>query len=364
MPKGRQYLDSIDQSTERIRRSNVDRVRKKDIRHRERIEKEPKKTDESLLRARVIGSESAYYHLMTPEGEGYKAKTIKSTTSENQNSTLVAVGDEVGIELGIEGGDNIIRTVYGRRTKLSRKAHKRKDVFEQVIAANVDRLLIISSSIEPQFLSSVIDRYIVAGLEGDLEIVIVVNKADLLVLDPRREFILDALDHYASLGYGSFLTSSESGEGIDTLRDSLEGKVSVLAGRSGVGKSSIVNKLMGDESAKIGVLTRKERRGAHTTTNSVMVPLAGSVNAFIIDTPGVREFFNHELDADNLKFHYAEFAPYQYQCDMTNCTHTHEPGCAVYAAVEEEKIPAWRHNSYLMIYEEAVAERKKRDSGM
>jgi ribosome biogenesis GTPase len=132
----------------------------------------------------------------------------------------------------------------------------------------------------------------------------------------------------------------------------------VLAGRSGVGKSSIINKLLGEEAAKIGVLTRKERRGAHTTTNTVMIPLTGVEGAFVIDTPGVREFFNHDLDDENLKFHFAEFAAFAGSCEMTNCTHVHEPGCAVFNAADSGEIPHWRYNSYCALYEETAAAKK------
>lgn len=363
MAKGRQYFDSDDYGTERIRRSNADRSRRKEIKHRERLEMDLKQVQENLTSGRVIGVESAYYTIFTTGGETLRAKTVKSTISDNPNSTLVTIGDVVGIEHGDQGGDNVIRKVFERRTKLSRRAAKRRDTFEQVIAANVDRLLIVTSSLAPHFLSNVIDRYIVAGLEGGLEVAIVLNKADNLPNDPRREFILEALDHYSSLGYPCYKTSAETGEGIEELQRSLEEKVSVFAGRSGVGKSSVINAILGEKRFEIGDLTKKEQRGAHTTTNSVMIPLPSVKDAFVIDTPGVREFFNHALDDENLKFHYAEFEPYQQDCDMTNCTHTHEPGCAVYAAVESGKIPAWRHNSYITLYEEAVAERKKRDSG-
>lgn len=363
MAKGRQYFETDDFGTERIRRSNADRARRKVIKHRERLEMDLKQVQENLIQGRVIGIESAYYTILTSEGETLRAKTVKSTVSENPNSTLVTIGDAVGIEVGEQSGDTVIRKVYERRTKLSRKAAKRRDTFEQVIAANVDRLLIVSSSLAPHFLSNVIDRYIVAGLEGGLDISIVLNKADNLPADPRREFILEALDHYSSLGYACYKTSAETNEGIAELCSSLGENVSVFAGRSGVGKSSVINAILGEKRFEIGDLTKKEQRGAHTTTNSVMIPLPSVSNAFVVDTPGVREFFNHELDDENLKFHYAEFEPYQHDCAMTNCTHTHEPGCAVFAAVEEGIIPDWRHNSYITLYEEAVAERKKRDSG-
>ncbi len=354
-----------DLSTERIRRSNTDRIRRKEVRHRERHSVISDAESESLLKARVVGVEGAFYIALTLDNEEIRARTVKSTISENHNATLVAVGDEVAIERGEVDGDivadNVIRRVYERRTKLARRLHKRSDVFEQVIAANVDVLCITMSCVEPPFRPGICDRYIIAGLDGGLQIYIVVNKIDLLDEDPMREFIIDALAHYSTLGYTPFLTSTALGEGIDQLREGLRGKTSVFAGRSGVGKSSLVNSLIGEDVARISDLTKKERRGVHTTTNSSLIELAGVEDSYIIDTPGVREFFNFELDDENLKYHYPEFEKFVDDCDMTNCTHIHEPGCAVFAAVERGNIPEWRYNSYATLQEEAVRERKKRD---
>jgi ribosome biogenesis GTPase len=345
-----------DHHREQIRRSDADRLRRKDIRRPERMNTVAA-DEETYQQGSVIASESAYFIVRLDNGNEVRARTIKSTVSGNPNATLVATGDRVSVE--VTDGDAIIRSVAERSTKLARKAHKRKDNFEQVIAANVDRLLIVSSVLEPSFLTSLIDRYIVAGLEGGLGIVIIVNKKDLLSEDPKKDFILEALDHYRSLGYQVFLTSGENGDGIAELKYSLAGHISVLAGRSGVGKSSIVNALVGENIARISDLTRKERRGAHTTTNAVLIPIPDVENAYVIDTPGVREFFNHAPDEENLKFHFVEFLPYQEQCAMRNCTHTHEADCAVRHAVEEGEIPHWRYNCYSALYEEALAERDK-----
>src|SRR5688500_14702548 len=183
--------------SERIRRSNTDRIRRKDIKHRERHSVETDANAESLLKARITGVEGAFYIAMTADDETISARTVKSTISENHNATLVAVGDDVGIERGENDGqsgteatDNVIRRVYERRTKLARRLHKRSDAFEQVIAANIDVLCITMSCVEPPFRPGICDRYIIAGLDGGLEIYIVLNKIDLLDSDPAREFII------------------------------------------------------------------------------------------------------------------------------------------------------------------------------
>ncbi|HET6511452.1 MAG TPA: ribosome small subunit-dependent GTPase A, partial [Candidatus Kapabacteria bacterium] len=159
--------------------------------------------------------------------------------------------------------------------------------------------------------------------------------------------------------YGSVGVSAKEHNGIDELREAIRGKISVFAGHSGVGKSSLVNSLLGSEEEKIGELQRKFNRGAHTTTSSVLREVPGEDDTFVVDTPGVREFANFELDSENLKFSFVEFLPYQEHCKITNCTHIHEPGCAVIEAVETDKIHVERYSSYTKLYDEAKQEERK-----
>lgn len=337
---------------ERIRRSHSDRARKKVVKHREREVRERFGELTNVTAGRILSSEGAYFIVRTEAGEEYKVRTVKSTISGNPLSTLAAVGDNVSIEVGAEV-EAVIREVLPRKTKLSRKAHKRKAAFEQVIAANVDLLLITTSAGEPPFFSHIVDRYIIAGLDGGLGVNIVVNKIDLIRNDRRAAEIEEKLRYYDALGYRVFRTSTRNREGIEELRASLPGITAVLAGRSGVGKSSLINALAGEELLRTRELTKKVRRGAHTTTGAILLPIPGADDAYLVDTPGVREFFNYDLDPENLKFRYKEFLEIQQHCKMTNCMHIHEPGCAVIEAVEQGSIPAWRYSSYEVLYHEA-----------
>lgn len=337
----------------RIRRSHSDRERKKTVKHREREVRDRIGVITNVIEGRIISAEGASFIVHAADGSVHKARTVKSTVSGNPLSTLATVGDLVSIELGDEEFA-IIREVHARKTKLSRKAHKRKAEFEQVIAANIDRLLITASVGEPPFYSHIVDRYIVAGLDGELDVNIIVNKIDLLPTDKRAAEVEEKLGYYESLGYKVFRTSTETGTGIGELRASLEGITAVLAGRSGVGKSSLINALAGEDLLRTSELTKKERRGKHTTTGGLLMPLEGIENAYLVDTPGVREFFNYDLDPENLKFRYKEFLSVQEHCKMTNCMHIHEPGCAVIQAVEDGIIPEWRYTSYSVLYHEAT----------
>jgi len=310
-----------------------------------------------------MNSEGANFIVHDEIGNEYIARSVKNTKSGNENATLVAIGDQVLLEHS-EQEISIIREVLPRKTKLSRKAHKRRDMFEQVIAANIDILAIVMSGGDPPFQNGILDKYIIAGHEGGLDILIVLNKTDELEDNERVNFIEEALVYYNKIGYAVIRTSVKTGDGIAELKQAFEHKTAVFAGKSGVGKSSLVNKLIGKEVLRTQELTRKEQRGMHTTTNAVLIPLDEQGNSFIADTPGIREFFHFDLDPDLIKFSFPDFLKLQQDCQMTNCMHIHEPGCAVMAAVDEGLIPEWRFNSYMGLWEEAERERKKKASGI
>ena len=349
-----------------MRRSHENRARKKDVRHPERQQSKEVASSPSpagLVSARVMNSEGANFIVRDESGAEYRARSVKNTKSGNENATLVAVGDEVLLELS-EQEISVIREVLPRKTKLSRRAHKRRDSFEQVIAANIDILAIVMSGGDPPFQNGILDKYIIAGHEGGLDILIVLNKLDELEDNLRRNFIIEALAYYKKIGYDVICTSIITGDGIIELKKAFEDKTAVFAGKSGVGKSSLVNSLVGKEVLRTQELTRKEQRGMHTTTNTVLIPLDKHGNSFIADTPGIREFFHFELDPDLIKFDFADFLELQEHCSMTNCMHIHEPGCAVMEAVDDGRIPEWRYNSYMGLWEEAERERKKKASGI
>jgi ribosome biogenesis GTPase len=300
--------------------------------------------------------------LQTEDGTEIRARTYKGTRSANPNSTLVAIGDEVRIEHPSlfenengSNGDYLIEEVLPRRTKLSRRAAGRRDSFEQVVVSNVDLLVIVASVGEPKLRSGIIDRYVVAGVEGGLDVVIAINKIDsapAAEMDEARYFS----DVYQEIGYPVYLVSATRGTGISELKEEIAGKTSVFAGHSGVGKSSIVNAILGREAAQTGSLQRKFKGGAHTTASSMLRAVEGMQDTFIADTPGVREFANFELDPQNLKFAFVEFQKFQERCAITNCSHIHEPGCAVRQAVEDDKISIDRYSSYQKLFEEAKKE--------
>ncbi len=317
-------------------------------------------------------------------------------------ASALAVGDIVTVALVIdlnaparsdidkERMDGFILTRRARMTALSRPkpmSAKRIDqyqtkIFEQVIAANMDQLLIVASMTQPKFRRRLIDRYLIVAERGELAPLLVVNKVDLQQPSERL------LDDMRSLGLDVLCCSAETGEGLDALRGRLAGKRSVLAGASGVGKSTLVNALIPKADATTRTVRAKDMRGRHTTVAAAVYYLpdppaapeapgqAGGETAspqatsddqpplpfdippggMLVDTPGIREL-GFTIDATELAWYFPEFEPFVHQCHFSNCTHTHEPDCAVIAAVEAGEVPARRFESYLMI-RESLEERR------
>lgn len=259
-------------------------------------------------------------------------------------SNLVSVGDTVWVlpDGSQEASASIIK-VEERTTVLSRKAAGRGRR-EQVLVSNAEQLCIVVAAAQPDYKKRLIDRYLIAADKGDLAPMIVVNKIDLIPDEYRQDFIDDLRVYSEELGIPVLFTSSTTGEGITELEHELQTHISLLAGPSGVGKSSIIN-LISNIPQAVGEISRKYDKGRHTTTAAIVIPLRNG--GTVIDTPGIREFALWELGLDELPFYFEEFAPFAENCRFTSCSHTHEPGCAVKAAVEEGLIDEERYVSYL-----------------
>jgi len=252
--------------------------------------------------------------------------------------SLLAPGDEVYVER--EGDEFVVRGIAPRRSRLCRLAGPHERVSVQVLAANVDLLAVVASTTQPPFRAGLVDRFLIAAAVGGVRPILVVNKTDLAPMPAEVETL------YRSIGVPVFETSCVTGAGIDALREHLRGQTCVLAGHSGVGKSSILNAL--DPNLK--VITQEvtpDGRGRHTTTLARLYLLREDIR--IIDTPGIRTLGLWNITRDDLMFYFAEIAEQAAGCRFRNCTHTHEPDCAVKEAVREGVIAAQRYASYQRI---------------
>ncbi len=217
----------------------------------------------------------------------------------------------------------------------------------RLVAANIDQIVIVMA-VKPAFSEALVDRYLVIAELTGIQPLIVLNKTDLL--DPQNHTTIQAqLSCYAELGYTVIETSVKKEHGLDALAQQLQSHTSILVGQSGVGKSSLVKALLPDIDIRIGALS-DAMHGRHTTSTSILYHLPGSGD--LIDSPGVRDFGVWHLEANQLVRGYREFADWSGQCRFSNCSHTHEPDCAVSSAAHSGAINPHRYQRYLAMYEE------------
>ena len=266
-------------------------------------------------------------------------------------TNVVAVGDRVVVsEDG--SGEGVVEVVLPRRTTLARPdrfqdGYRLRDRhLQQVIVANVDQLLIVASCREPKLWPGLIDRYLISGELNGLVPVICVNKIDLAqdVTDCQVQ-----LQPYTDVGYRVILTSASEGVGIADLKDVLRGQTTVLAGLSGVGKSSLLNAVQPGLQIHTQEISEYHQTGRHTTTQVSMMEL--EMGGYVVDTPGIREFGLSGLRRKDLAGFYPEIAVLKGACQFKDCTHTHEPGCVIKKAVEEGRVSDARYQSYRSILE-------------
>lgn len=303
------------------------------------------------MKGTVIRNTGSLYIVRTDDREEIKCKVkgnfrIKGIRTTNP----VAVGDVV--EVGAPGPDGVafITAVVPRRNyiirrsiNLSKSAH--------IIAANLDCALLVATLAHPTTSFTFIDRFLATAEAYNVPAVLVINKIDLLC-DEGDDELLDAVLYlYRSIGYTALAVSAETGEGLDELREILRDKTTLFSGNSGVGKTTLINALIPGLDLKTGEISAAHDTGMHTTTFSEMYDLPGGGE--IIDTPGVRGFGVVEFNREEVGHFFPEIFKLAQDCRFGNCTHTHEPGCAVLAALDENRIAQSRYTSYMSILDEA-----------
>jgi ribosome biogenesis GTPase len=300
-----------------------------------------------LLTGRVVRQDAKVYHVDV-DGRTFLAaprgKLFETLDAEIKNP--VAVGDLVRVDGSTDPAS--IESVLPRRNSLGRTASSH-DPREQVLVANVDQLFIIGAVRQPGFSSNRTDRILAACEWSEIPAVVVLNKIDL-----AEDEELEALRAtYESAGYPVLETAALVGDGVEALRERLAGKVSVFYGPSGAGKSSLLNALQPGLALKVGKVSKYWQAGKHTTTHSRLIQLDEVPGGgWVIDTPGIRVFRLHGVHAGVLRDLFPEFARFQEACRFPDCTHDHEPDCAVFAAVEEALIAPSRYASYVELLDE------------
>jgi ribosome biogenesis GTPase / thiamine phosphate phosphatase len=271
----------------------------------------------------------------------------KFRLQEEDTTNPIAVGDRVSLKLN-DDGTGMITEIHDRTNRLSRRAAGRRATREHVIAANIDFAWVIQSIRKPKINTGFIDRFLVMTEASEIAAGIVFNKLDLMQ-QGDQEAVLYIRDMYQEIGYPVLLLSARTGEGMDRLRESLAGKTSVVAGPSGVGKSTLLNAIDPGLDLTTGEVSERTNKGKHTTTYAALHAL--SSGGFVVDTPGIREFGILDLEPEEVGDFFVEFRPFIPDCRLPSCTHDHEPGCAVREAVDDGVIEEPRYYSYLNILE-------------
>ena len=257
----------------------------------------------------------------------------------------VAVGDLVQVE--DKGGDApVVGAIEPRRNYIIRRASNLSKEF-QIIAANLDQAVLVVTLTNPETSTTFIDRFLATAEAYQVPAVLAFNKIDLLTTDELRGQLEALRALYESIGYPVIAMSAQTGEGADALREQLSGKMSLLSGNSGVGKSSIINLLIPEAHVRVGDVSHTHHKGMHTTTFSELLDLPDG--GAIIDTPGVKAFGTIDFERAQVAHYFPEIFGISRDCRFNNCTHTHEPGCAVVEAIEQGRISMSRYTSYLSI---------------
>ena len=272
------------------------------------------------------------------------------------DTDLIAVGDRVRVSL-VPDGTGVVEEVLPRERALSRLAPRPsglrrwdRDGYlaerEQVIVANPDLVVFVFACAQPDPNLRMLDRLLVVAEVQEIPALIVANKVDLTGPEQARE----TFGLYEEIGYPVYYTCALTGEGVDALREAIRGQLSVFAGPSGAGKSSLLNAIQPGLGKEVGEVSRATGKGRHTTVVPELVALEGG--GWVADTPGIRAFALYEIDPEELDAYFVEIAPLVADCEFSDCTHLHEPGCAVRQAVAEGRIHPSRYESYARLREE------------
>lgn len=301
------------------------------------------------MKGLIVRNTGSWYVVHTEEGNDVNCKVKGNFRLKGIRTTNpVAVGDKVEISINPDGNAFITAIeprenyIIRRASNLSKESH--------IIAANIDRAFLVVTLFHPVTSTTFIDRFLATAEAYRVLVTIVINKVDLLDSAEEKEYLEGVAYLYRSIGYDVMELSATLGTGVEELRKKLSGKVSLFSGNSGVGKSTLINALMPGLKLRTAEISENHDTGMHTTTFSEMFPLPEG--GWIIDTPGVKGFGTIDFEKNEIAHFFPEIFEKSHDCRYNNCTHTHEPGCAVLDALEHNLIAQSRYNSYLSILDD------------
>jgi len=294
------------------------------------------------LKGLVIKNTGSWYTVLMDDGltadckikGNFRLRGIRSTNP-------IAVGDRVEVK------DGFIIEIEDRRNYIIRKSINLSKQ-SHILAANVDQALLVVTVSKPETSTTFIDRFLASAEAYRVPVILIFNKTDLLT-DDELHYQQMMIQLYETIGYECRAISAERGDGVEELRPLLEGKITLLSGNSGVGKSTLINRLVPTANQRVADISDAHQTGMHTTTFSEMISLE---KGWLIDTPGIKGFGTFDMEREELTSYFKEIFEFSKQCRFSDCTHTHEPGCAVLKAVEDHYIAQSRYQSYLSMLED------------
>lgn len=299
------------------------------------------------MNGRVIKSTGSFYLVRTAQQEIIECRIRGKFRLGNKKLTNpVAVGDMVEFDLDDKiPGKGMIHTIAERENYLMRKSNKLSSQY-QIIASNLDQILLVATIARPRTTTVFIDRILLAAEAYQIPVLLVFNKKDIYT--PEENHILNEyVNIYEQIGYETMVISAFDEIDLELLKRPLNGKISLITGHSGAGKSTIMNQLNPSLNIKTGSISKYHQRGMHNTTFAEMHPV--STDTYIIDTPGIKDFGVVEFEQDNISLYFRDIRPFAGQCKVNNCSHIDEPGCAVLEAVSSGKLQLSRYESYLNV---------------
>lgn len=291
----------------------------------------------------MLRTTGSWYDVLTDGGELISCRPAGRLRLEGYRSTNpVAVGDRVGWE-EVEDGTGVLTNIHERKNCIIRKSVNLSHE-SHVVAANLDRAFLVVTLAAPRTSTGFMDRFLVTAEAYGIPTTIVLNKIDALTEEERKQ-AASLADVYREAGYGWLEVSAQTGQGLDSLRAELAKGIHVLSGHSGVGKSTLINRLIPGLELKTAEVSESHNKGRHTTTFAEMHALPDG--GFLVDTPGIKGFGLVTLERDTLNHHFPEFFRRLPECKFHNCVHHKEPGCAVREAVEDGEVAESRYRNYL-----------------
>ena len=299
------------------------------------------------MKGLVVKNTGSWYTVCTDDGQLVESKIKGNFRLKGIRSTNpVAVGDRVTIVANQEG-TAFITEIDDRKNYIIRKSQNLSKQ-SHILAANVDQALLVVTVNRPPTSTTFIDRFLASAEAYRVPVVLIFNKTDLL--DDNETSYQKALIYlYTTIGYECRAISAETGEGVAELLPMLEGKITLLSGNSGVGKSTLINRLVPGADLRTSEISDAHNTGQHTTTFSEMIPIE---KGYLIDTPGIKGFGTFDMEPEELTSYFKEIFSFSKDCRFSNCTHTHEPGCAVLKALEDHYIAQSRYQSYLSMLDD------------